>query len=100
MVTVIIPEYVLGHWWEQILHNQRARRKVPPQVFRRPPPRRPPRPARGGPCGPAGRDPRPAARTVGPCPPATYPGRLSSVPPIPGGGIPAPGDGAGGGGPP
>lgn len=26
IVTVIIPEYVLGHWWEQILHNQSALR--------------------------------------------------------------------------
>ena len=26
MVTVYIPEYVVGHWWEQILHNQSALR--------------------------------------------------------------------------
>jgi len=26
VVTVFIPEYVLGHWWEQILHNQSALR--------------------------------------------------------------------------
>ncbi len=26
MVTVFIPEYVVGHWWEQILHNQSALR--------------------------------------------------------------------------
>ncbi len=26
VVTVVIPEYVLGHWWEQILHNQSALR--------------------------------------------------------------------------
>src|SRR5580698_5551924 len=26
IVTVFIPEYVLGHWWEQILHNQSALR--------------------------------------------------------------------------
>ena len=24
IVTVYIPEYVVGHWWEQILHNQSA----------------------------------------------------------------------------
>lgn len=24
IVTVYIPEYVLGHWWEQVLHNQTA----------------------------------------------------------------------------
>ncbi len=24
VVTVYIPEYVVGHWWEQILHNQSA----------------------------------------------------------------------------
>jgi hypothetical protein len=23
---VIIPEYVVGHWWEQLLHNQSALR--------------------------------------------------------------------------
>jgi hypothetical protein len=26
IVTVFIPEYVLGHWWEQALHNQTALR--------------------------------------------------------------------------
>ncbi|MFZ2178476.1 MAG: APC family permease [Rhodococcus sp. (in: high G+C Gram-positive bacteria)] len=26
IVTVFIPEYVVGHWWEQILHNQSALR--------------------------------------------------------------------------
>src|ERR1700729_3910427 len=26
IVTVFIPEYVLGHWWEQVLHNQSALR--------------------------------------------------------------------------
>jgi amino acid transporter len=26
VVTVIIPEYVGGHWWEQLLHNQSALR--------------------------------------------------------------------------
>ena len=24
VVTVIIPEFVLKHWWEQLLHNQSA----------------------------------------------------------------------------
>jgi len=24
VVTVYIPEYVVGHWWEQLLHNQTA----------------------------------------------------------------------------
>ena len=24
MVIVYIPEFVVGHWWEQILHNQTA----------------------------------------------------------------------------
>ena len=24
VVTVFIPEYVVGHWWEQVLHNQSA----------------------------------------------------------------------------
>ncbi len=26
IITVIIPEYIVGHWWEQILHNQSALR--------------------------------------------------------------------------
>jgi hypothetical protein len=26
LVTVYIPEYVVGHWWEHILHNQSALR--------------------------------------------------------------------------
>jgi hypothetical protein len=26
VVTVFIPEYVVGRWWEQILHNQTALR--------------------------------------------------------------------------
>ena len=25
-VTVVIPEYIVGHWWEQPLHNQSALR--------------------------------------------------------------------------
>jgi hypothetical protein len=26
VVTVYVPEYVVGHWWEQVLHNQSALR--------------------------------------------------------------------------
>jgi hypothetical protein len=26
IVTVFLPEYVLGRWWEQLLHNQSALR--------------------------------------------------------------------------
>jgi len=26
IVTIFIPEYVVGHWWEQLLHNQSALR--------------------------------------------------------------------------
>lgn len=26
MLSVVIPEYVVGHWWEQPLHNQNALR--------------------------------------------------------------------------
>jgi amino acid transporter len=26
IVTVFVPEYVVGHWWEQVLHNQSALR--------------------------------------------------------------------------
>jgi hypothetical protein len=24
-VCVFVPEYIVGHWWEQVLHNQSAR---------------------------------------------------------------------------
>ncbi|CAN5718065.1 APC family permease [soil metagenome] len=24
IITVVVPEFVLGHWWEQLLHNQSA----------------------------------------------------------------------------
>jgi len=26
VVCVFIPEYAVGHWWEQLLHNQSALR--------------------------------------------------------------------------
>ena len=26
LVVVYIPEYVVGHWWEHVLHNQSALR--------------------------------------------------------------------------
>jgi hypothetical protein len=26
VVTVYVPEYVVGHWWEGLLHNQSALR--------------------------------------------------------------------------
>ena len=26
LITVLIPEYVVGHWWEHLLHNQSALR--------------------------------------------------------------------------
>jgi hypothetical protein len=26
VVTILLPEYVLGRWWEQLLHNQSALR--------------------------------------------------------------------------
>ncbi|WP_245723585.1 APC family permease [Paramicrobacterium humi] len=26
LVTVYLPQYIVGHWWEQLLHNHRARR--------------------------------------------------------------------------
>ncbi len=26
LVVVYVPEYVVGHWWEQLLHNQSAMR--------------------------------------------------------------------------
>jgi hypothetical protein len=34
-VTVYIPEYVLGHWWEQLLHNQSALRLKGRLLFQR-----------------------------------------------------------------
>ena len=33
VVTVFIPEYVVGHWWEQILHNQSALRVTSRLLF-------------------------------------------------------------------
>ena len=35
IVTVYIPEYVLGHWWEQLLHNQSALRLKSRLLFQR-----------------------------------------------------------------
>jgi hypothetical protein len=35
IVTVYIPEYVLGHWWEQLLHNQSALRLKGRLLFQR-----------------------------------------------------------------
>lgn len=26
LITVYVPEYVVGHWWEHLLHNQSALR--------------------------------------------------------------------------
>ena len=26
IVTVYLPQYIVGHWWESLLHNRRARR--------------------------------------------------------------------------
>src|SRR6185436_12274411 len=26
VISIIIPEYVVGHWWENLLHNQTALR--------------------------------------------------------------------------
>jgi hypothetical protein len=34
VVTVFIPEYVVGHWWEQLLHNQSALRLKARLLFR------------------------------------------------------------------
>ena len=33
-VTVILPEYVTAHWWEQLLHNQTALRVKAALLFR------------------------------------------------------------------
>jgi len=33
-VTVILPEYIVAHWWEQILHNQTALRLKASLLFR------------------------------------------------------------------
>jgi hypothetical protein len=35
VVTVFIPEYVVGHWWENILHNQSALRLKGRLLFER-----------------------------------------------------------------
>ena len=34
VVAVFIPEYVVGHWWEQLLHNQSALRLKARLLFR------------------------------------------------------------------
>jgi hypothetical protein len=26
VISIVIPEYVVGHWWQQLLHNQTALR--------------------------------------------------------------------------
>jgi hypothetical protein len=26
VITVYLPQYIVGHWWESVLHNRRARR--------------------------------------------------------------------------
>jgi hypothetical protein len=33
-LTVILPEFVVGHWWEQFLHNQTALRLKASLLFR------------------------------------------------------------------
>jgi amino acid permease-like protein len=35
VVVVYIPEYVVGHWWEQLLHNQSALRLKARSLFQR-----------------------------------------------------------------
>jgi hypothetical protein len=34
VIAVFIPEYVVGHWWEQLLHNQSALRLKARLLFR------------------------------------------------------------------
>jgi hypothetical protein len=34
VVAVFIPEYVVGHWWEHLLHNQSALRLKSRLLFR------------------------------------------------------------------
>jgi hypothetical protein len=33
-ITVILPEYIARHWWEQLLHNQNALRLKAALLFR------------------------------------------------------------------
>jgi hypothetical protein len=35
LVAVYIPEYVVGHWWEHLLHNQSALRLKARLLFQR-----------------------------------------------------------------
>ncbi|MGI9121145.1 MAG: APC family permease [Acidimicrobiales bacterium] len=35
IITVVLPEFVLGHWWEQLLHNQSALLLKSRLLFRR-----------------------------------------------------------------
>jgi hypothetical protein len=35
VITVVLPEYVPGHWWEHLLHNQTALRLKAALLFQR-----------------------------------------------------------------
>ena len=35
VITVVLPEYVPGHWWEHLLHNQTALRIKAALLFKR-----------------------------------------------------------------
>ena len=35
VITIVLPEYVPGHWWEHLLHNQTALRIKGALLFRR-----------------------------------------------------------------
>jgi len=35
LITIYIPEYVVGHWWESLLHNQSALRLKARLLFSR-----------------------------------------------------------------
>jgi hypothetical protein len=35
LITIYIPEYVVGHWWEHLLHNQSALRLKAKLLFER-----------------------------------------------------------------
>ena len=34
VISIVIPEYVVGHWWQNLLHNQTALRLKAPAAVR------------------------------------------------------------------
>ncbi len=94
-VTVVIPEFVVGKWWENILHNQSALflkgkllfrtgtvvTSVPYHIDAGNPPEAPPRRAVPRPSATQQTPPGPGSPTAPATPPATPPGPPAGTPP-------------------